>query len=396
MKNPYANISTNIWLLAIISLINRSGSMVIVFLPIYLTQKLGFDVKVTGVILSTFGLGIILGSYLGGTLTDKLGFLLTQTSSLMFAGILYLILQFCHSVTSITIITFLIGIIGAWVRPATAAATAKFTTKKIRPLAYALIYQATNIGTIIGPSLGGFLASENFAWLFRVEGTVNIFAALLMWFSFRNRHDKVVEDEEDNKASANISWWKDGPLLSYLFLTFLIGMVFLLFLNIYPLYLREGYQLSNAQIGIVMSANGLAIILFQIHLAQFLNKFNMLRVIGVGGFFICMGYFMLPFYHGFYYAVLAITIMTFGEMAVLPFSNNFIAMIAPRGCEGKYLGLVQSTFFIPMLLTPTLGAYAYTQYGANSVWYAAGVIGVIVFFGFERLKKYYAWVPGLK
>lgn len=366
--------------------------MVIVFLPIYLTQKLGYDVKVTGIILSIFGLGAILGSYLGGTLTDRMGFLLIQTTSLFIAGLLYLLLQFLNSIISITTTMFLIGLIAAWVRPATATAITKFTNKKIRSLAYALIYQATNIGTIIGPALGGMLASFNYAWLFRVEGIVNLFAALITWLSFRNRHDEVAIEDEVNETSVKNSWWQDGPLLVYLFLTFLIGIVFLLFLNIYPLYLREIYLLSNFQIGIVMGSNGLAIILFQIHLTQFLNKFNILRVIGIGGFFICLGYFILPFYHGFYYAVFALTVMTFGEMAVLPFSNNFISMIAPRGCEGKYLGLVQSTFYIPLLLTPTLGAFVYTKFGPNSVWYSAGVIGVIVFLGFERLRKYYAHV----
>jgi predicted MFS family arabinose efflux permease len=392
MKNPYKDIPTNIWLLAIISFINRSGTMVVMFLPIYLTQKLGYDIKVTGFILSLFGLGLILGSYLGGALTDRLGFLIVQTTSLLVGGSLYLLLEFCHSVVSITVDMFLIGLIAAWVRPATSATIAKYTAKKIRSLSYALIYQATNIGSAIGPVIGGMLASYSYIWLFRVEGMVNIFAALVMWLSFRNRHDKMVGDDEADERLADIAWWKNKPLLVYLFLTFLIGIVFLLFLNIYPLYLREVYLLSPSKIGIVMAANGLAIILFQIHLAQFLNKFNILRVIGVGGFFICLGYFILPFYSGFYYAIFAITVMTFGEMAVLPFSNNFVAMIAPRGCQGKYLGLVQSAFTLPLLLTPTLGAYIYTEFGANSVWYFTGVVGVVVFFGFERLRKHYAYL----
>jgi predicted MFS family arabinose efflux permease len=154
MKNPYANIPTNIWLLAIISLINRSGTMVIVFLPIYLAQKLGYGIDVVGITLSIFGFGMILGSYLGGALTDRLGFLLVQTTSLVVSGLLYWSLEFCHSIVSITCIMFFIGLIAAWVRPATSATIAKFTTKKIRSLAYALNYQATNIGMVIGPVLG--------------------------------------------------------------------------------------------------------------------------------------------------------------------------------------------------------------------------------------------------
>jgi predicted MFS family arabinose efflux permease len=392
MKNPYANISTPIWLLAVISLINRSGNMVVIFLPLYLTQKLGFDITITGAVLSLFGLGMILGSYMGGILTDRFGFLWVQVSSLFFAGMLYFLLEFWHSVVAISSSMFLIGFIASWLRPATAATIAKFTTKKVRSLAYALNYQATNIGSTIGPALGGILASANYVWLFRVEGMMNIFAALVMWLSFRNRNDEMVVDDQSDKLSPDIAWWKNSSLRTFLFLTFSIGLVFLLFLNIYPLYLREVYLLTPFRIGLVMAVNGLVIILFQIHFAQFLNKFNILRVIGVGGFFICLGYFILPFYNGFYYAIFSMIVMTFGEMAVLPFMNNFVIMIAPRKAQGKYLGLVQSSFSFPLLLTPSLGAYVYTQYGPNTLWYFTGVVGVIVFIGFERLKVNYSYL----
>jgi predicted MFS family arabinose efflux permease len=213
-----------------------------------------------------------------------------------------------------------------------------------------------------------------------------------MYYSFRHRNDEMVVEDQGDKLSPDIAWWKNRSLLIFLFLISSIGLVFLLFLNIYPLYLREVYQLSPFRIGLVMAVNGLVIILCQIHFAQFLDKYNILDVIAVGGFFICLGYFILPFYNGFYYAIFSMVVMTFGEMAVLPSMNNFVIMIAPRESQGKYLGLVQSSFSFPLLLTPSLGAYVYTQYGSNALWYFTGVIGVIVFIGFECLKKNYSYL----
>jgi MFS family permease len=88
MKNPYANISPAVWLLALISLVNKAGTMVFIFFPIYLTQGLKFDLSIAGQILTVLGLGTVLGSSFGGMLTDRLGFLVVQSSGLFFAGTL--------------------------------------------------------------------------------------------------------------------------------------------------------------------------------------------------------------------------------------------------------------------------------------------------------------------
>lgn len=74
LSKSYASITRPIWLLALITLISRSGSAVLIFFPIYMTTKLNFSLTQTGYALSMFGLGSILGSYLrGGALTDESG-----------------------------------------------------------------------------------------------------------------------------------------------------------------------------------------------------------------------------------------------------------------------------------------------------------------------------------
>jgi predicted MFS family arabinose efflux permease len=226
---------------------------------------------------------------------------------------------------------YLIGLTSAWLRPATAATIAKFTPQTVRPLAYALNYQAINVGSTIGPALGGMLASVNYVWLFRVDGLVNIAAALVMWLFFRKRQD--VEVNEEQIIPINVAWWKNKTLTEFLFLTFLIGLIFLFLINVYPLYLRDQYHFSNFEIGGVLGVNGLVIILFQMHYTTFLKQFNILRVIGTGGLLIGLGYLMLPFYSGLWLAIISMIIITFGEMASIPFLNNFVVKIAPRQAQ---------------------------------------------------------------
>ncbi len=388
MKNPYANISAAVWLLAAISFINKSGTMVMIFFPLYLTNTLGFAISLAGVILSLFGLGTILGSYVGGVLTDKIGFLKVQITSLLCEGILYLLLEHCQALTWIMVTLFSIGFISGWLRPATAATIARFTPPAMRPLAYSLNYQMLNIGSTIGPAVGGLLANDSFVWLFRVDGFVNIAAALVMWLFFRNRQDVIVDEEEIPKL--NVAWWKNTVFTELLFLTFLLGLIFLFIINVYPLFLRDQYHFSSLQIGLVLGLNGLVIILTQMHYTYFLKRFNILRVIGWGGFIIGLGYLILPFYQGMSIALLSMLLITIGEMTSLPFLNNFVVKIAPREVQGKYLGLITSAFQLPLLFGPIIGTYIYANYGVNTLWYFSAVCGILILIGFEHLKNNYS------
>ncbi|MFM8488223.1 MAG: MFS transporter, partial [Bacteroidota bacterium] len=72
-KNSYSGIPRNIWLLSLISLINRCGSLVIAFLTLYLTQERHIGIREAGYATAFFGLGSIVGSYAGGRLTDRFG-----------------------------------------------------------------------------------------------------------------------------------------------------------------------------------------------------------------------------------------------------------------------------------------------------------------------------------
>ena len=81
MKKLYLNyveafkgLSTEIWYLSLIGLVNRAGTMVIPFLSLYLKKDLGFSEVDIGSIFACFGIGSVIGSWLGGKLTDSFGF----------------------------------------------------------------------------------------------------------------------------------------------------------------------------------------------------------------------------------------------------------------------------------------------------------------------------------
>lgn len=64
----FSGIPRVVWLLSGVSLINRTGTMVVCFLTLYLTQRLGFDLRSAGYVLVFYGVGTMAGLYTGGWL----------------------------------------------------------------------------------------------------------------------------------------------------------------------------------------------------------------------------------------------------------------------------------------------------------------------------------------
>ena len=92
--DTFKGLSTEVWWLALITLINRAGTMVIPFLSLYLNKDLGFNLSNVGWILSVYGLGSVAGSWFGGKLADRFGFYKVMVVSLFMTGILFILLQY--------------------------------------------------------------------------------------------------------------------------------------------------------------------------------------------------------------------------------------------------------------------------------------------------------------
>ncbi len=388
MKNPYSNIPIAIWLLATVTLISRTGSMVIIFLSLYLTQKLGFNILATGKILGFYGLGEIAGSYLGGVFADRIGYFKVQTVSLLATGVLYLFLQALYTSVAIMSALFFIGLLVASIRPATNANITHFSTPEIRARTYALNYQAVNLGFCLGSSLGGLLITANYSWLFIADGSASIIAAIVFWSFFRNKTAVTTQITKSSASQNQLSPWVNKPFLILLGLVLLIGMCVFLINNIYPLYLKENYHLPEAKIGIILALNGLLIIVFQMQMTSWLKNYKSLQIIGTGGFIIAIGYFILPFYHGFYYAALSMTLITLGEMIAIPFMYHHVMQISPSHMRGKYQGLVNCALMsLPLALTPNIASYVYITAGSRVLWNSVGLMGLLIFIGFEMLSR---------
>ena len=124
-KSAYTGLSKETWWLSVVMLINRSGTMVVPFLGLYLTDpSMGYSIGQSGIVMGLFGLGAVNGAYISGKLTDKIGFYPIQLFTLIVGGLLFFALGQMKTYPMICLFTFLLSFVNEAFRPANSTAIA--------------------------------------------------------------------------------------------------------------------------------------------------------------------------------------------------------------------------------------------------------------------------------
>jgi len=387
----FTGLSPVIWLLSLVTLINRAGTMVIPFMTIYLTDQLNFTTGQTGYIMACFGAGSVAGSYLGGKLTDLIGYFQTMFWSFFLGGFMFFLLMYQTDFYSVAIVIFLLSLINDLFRPALFSAVAIFSPEKDRTRSISLIRLAINLGYGTGPAFGGLIAeTAGFSWLFVVDGITCIFAALFVgWKIPRN---VMPQHQESEKHEIPTSIFKDKIYLGFLFLTTMIAIVFMQLIFVIPVYLKEILQFSEAHVGYLMALNGLLITVVEMPLVHHCEsrKTNLYWVM-IGTGMVCLSYLFLVIPGanlGWYLLpILFMITISLGEIFMFPFTNSFAFSRSNDQNRGSYMGYYSMTFSFSLIIAPIAGFQMTERLGYDILFYALASAGLLIVVGFGWLQR---------
>jgi predicted MFS family arabinose efflux permease len=386
-RAAFADLPREVWLLALGCLVNRAGTMVLPFLSLYLTVRLHFTVAEAGLVLGLWGVGSMVGSYLGGRLADRFGPLGVQVGSLLAVGAGFLVLARLQSLAGVAVAVLVVSTVGDAFRPALLVAAATFSPVAVRTRALALVRLANNLGMAIGPALGGALAVKHYAWLFAGDAATCWAAARVLWLTLRRAAVGAVAAPAERAAAAR-SPWRDRPYLVFLVLVVGWGVVFMQIWSTLPLYWRLHYGLSEDAIGLLLAFNPAVIVLFEMVLLHAVEHLNPLRVVAVGTVLIGAGFAATPFGRGVAWAVVTVAVWTLGEMLSLPLTNAVAGHRAPAGLSGAYMGTYTLAFSTALVLGPTTGTAVFQAFGGDALWLGAGAVAVLLAVAFRLLAPH--------
>ncbi|MBN2369360.1 MAG: MFS transporter [Vicinamibacteria bacterium] len=379
-REAYSGLPRDAWILALLELVNRSGTMVFFFLTLYMTRRLGFSLAESGRAMSAYGLGAVAGTYFGGRLCDRIGAYHVQKISLAASGVLLIALRWPRAPWTMAAALFLLASAHEALHPANAAATARICRPEIRPKGFALSRLASNLGVSFGPLIGGFLALIDYDWLFWVDGLTSLAAAVLALVLL-----PMAGPRDGASRRPSRSAWRDIGFLAMLPIIVGVGLLFVQLLNAFPVYMRSVYGLPENAIGGLIAVNTVLIVAIEMLLMHGLRRARPARVASLGTFLLGFGFALLPFGRGAPYAVFTVVVWTMGEILALPMLMTIVSARADESTQGEYQGVSSLGFATAWVIGPSLGMGIYDRFGSDALWYACGLLGIALSLGCSRL-----------
>jgi predicted MFS family arabinose efflux permease len=391
LSAPYRGINKKIWWLSMIMLINRTGAMVFPFLSIYLTKHLHFGELKTGWILSTYGLGSMVGTLFGGWFSDRFGNFKIQAFSLIFAGIGWIIISHVTNYHTLLGLVFFQTMISESLRPANSSAIASMADPATLTKSYSLNRMAINLGFSLGPALAGFLATISYTLLFYVDGSSNILSGIIFLIVFNRELRAPYETGQQTTSRFRIR--RDGPLfdrnfLIFCILTILFATVFFQLLFTLPLFYKEAYSLSDSWIGGLLAINGVIVFVSEMFLVHYLNnRVRHVYLILLGVFLVGISFLFLNLFQGIPWLFLSVVLISYGEIFSMPFMMTYTSNKSNEKNRGRYMAFYSLAYSISLILAPFIGMRVIKYYSFAHLWYLVSVLTIFQLLGFYLVMR---------
>jgi len=392
-RAAFAGLPRQVWILALAAVVNRSGTMVLPFMSLYLTTKLSFSILEAGRVLSLYGLGAIAGSWLGGALADRAGPLRVQIASLTGTGIGFLVLSRVDGRLSVSLAVLGLSVVQECFRPAMFTAVTRGSDPAVRTRSLALVRLAVNLGMTVGPAMGGILAVRHYGLLFVVDAATCWLAAgvLAVAVGWSGGPRPLASAARAPAASP----WRDRPYLAFLAVMVVLGTVFFQISSTMPLYFREHYRLAEDSIGFLFAINTVIIVAVEMVLLRAVERRDHMALAGLGCLLVCTGFALLPLGTSWAFAALTVVVWTAGEMLSVPLTNSIASNRAPVASSGRYMGAYSLAFAVSFVLAPALGTSVYQRLGPTALWAGIGAVGVALAVGYLGLARWFRAQPAV-
>jgi len=389
-KLSFSNLQRNIWVLALAMFVNRSGSMVLLFTSLYMTNELHFSIGDAGVVMSLYGIGSVMGSYAGGWLTDRYSYFYIMIASLVTSGLILLAMLFSTSIWSIAAVIFFYAFTADIFRPANSKAIAIYSDIKNRTRSVSLVRLAVNLGFTVGPAVGGFVALYlGYKWLFIIDSLTTIGAALLLYFYLPRKNSISVAENPEILKDKKTSAYRDLMYLVFVFFVAMYGTCFFQIFASIPQYFSKVCHYNEATIGLLLALNGFLVVLIEMPLMLKLeHKKLIFPFIRLGALMLPVSFLILIFGQSMMiWSILYTVIITFSEILAMPFMMNF-ALSRPRvERQGQYSALYSISFGLSNIAAPLIGLGLANKFGFNMMFYALIIMSILTFIGFSVLGK---------
>lgn len=267
----------------------------------------------------------------------------------------------------------------------TSAIVVDLAPKKRLVEAYGLQRVGLNVGWAAGPAVGGYLATFlPYSWLFAAAAVITAVSLPLVKFFLKESSPKKTERFD---YSAMLSVARDRMFLMFIFLSFLVFLTMGQMLSTLSIFAVDRIGLTTAQYGLLLTVNGLMVILFQYPIARLIGRFPLVRALIVGSFLYGLGYLLLGWVGGFILAAVSMVIVTAGEIIFSPSALSIVGKLSPARHRGRYMGFFGLGQTLGWTAAPLIGGILLDVFPVDylAIW------GTIALIAFLATAGFYWW-----
>ena len=367
------------WIVVVVSFIDRiGGTLLFPFFALYITQKFSVGMTEAGILLGMSSLFGLIGSTLGGALTDKFGRKQLILFGLIFSAISTLTFGLVNSMAVLYPLMIVVGLLSSVAHPAHDAMIADILPEKQRQEGFGILRVVGNLSWIIGPTIGGFVANINFFYLFVIDSVISCLVAAIIFRAIPETKPEPQAYAQSESFLQTVGGYR-VVLKDFAFMAFMVaGMLMLIvYQQMYgslSVYLRDNHGINPSGYGFLMTTSAITVVLFQFWVSRTIKYRPQFLMMAVGTVFYMIGFALFGVVAAYALFALNIVIITIGEMIVVPTSQAIAANFAPDAMRGRYMAIFGLSWAIPSTVGPGAAGYILDNYNPDLLWYIGGVL----------------------
>jgi MFS family permease len=367
------------WVVVGVSFIDRvGGTLLFPFFALYITEKFSVGMTEAGALLGMSSFFGLIGSTIGGALTDKFGRKQLILFGLIFSAVSTLTFGLVTEISVLYPLMIVVGLLSSVAHPAHDAMIADILPENKRQEGFGILRVVGNLSWMIGPTIGGFLADINFFYLFVIDAVVSCVVAVMIFRAIpETKPEPHAHAESESFLRTFVGYFKvitDFPFLGFIVAGILMLSVYQQMYNSLSVYLRDNHGIDPSGYGFLMTTSAITVVAFQFWVSRLIKYRPPFLMMAIGTVFYMIGFALFGVVTTYVLFMLNIVIITIGEMIVVPTSQTIAANFAPEAMRGRYMAAFGLSWAIPSVVGPYLAGRILDNYNPNLLWYIGGAI----------------------
>jgi MFS family permease len=395
LRSIYQEYPRPFWYLMGASFIDAlGGALLFPFFTLYVTAKFNIGLSQVGLIFGGLMIANVIGSTLGGGLADRFGRKSMVIFGLISSAFTVLALGLITRIEIFSAFALITGLTGNIGGPARAAMVADLLPEEKRTGGFGLHRVIHNLAYVIGPAVGGLLAARSYLLLFVIDTAASLITAGLVYrLLAETKPEPVAGVAQPSTLQTFRDYSKvfyDRLYLLFLLATALMVLVYTQMQGPLSVYLRDIYGLGERYWGYILSLNAGMVVVMQFWISRKVEAMPPFMVLTLGTLFYVIGFGMYGYVATYGLFLLAMAIITLGEMLTAPVGNALAATLAPESMRGRYMAVYGFSWMIPSAVGMYLSGLIMDNADPRWIWYAAATVGMLaasMFYGLHLFEQ---------